>query len=197
MAAAWPSEQELRERLAALIDSPPRSAAPFVVEWQGTTYRFASRKYADRTQFTDGVGARRSGGRFTPIGAHRTLYLSLDRATATAELDSWYAYYNVPDTAFQPRLLAAVAVSVGLLLDFSVLDSLTELGLAPAQVIEEWRPISDEGGVAPVQTLGRLVYESGFEGILFPSARRESGVNLALFPDNYREGSHSLMLNSE
>ena len=195
MANGWPAEQDLRARLAARIGSPPRSAAPFVVEWQGTAYRFASRDYADRERFTDGEGARRNGGRFTPIGAQRTLYLSLDRATATAELDSWYAYYNVPDTAFQPRVLAAVAVSVGLLLDLSAPETLAELGLSVAHLAEEWRPLSDTGGVAPVQAFGRLVYETGFEGLRFSSTRREHGVNLALFPDNYREGSHALMLN--
>lgn len=197
MADGWPSEQQLRERLAALIGSPPRRSEPLVIEWQGTTYRFASLNYSDRNRFTDGEGARRSGGRFTPIGAQRTLYLSLDRATATAELDSWYAYYNVPDTAFQPRVLAAVAVSVGLILDISTPETLAEMGLNSAHFLEEWRPISDGGAVASVQTLGRLVYEAGFEGICFPSARRESGSNLALFPDNYRDGSHVLMLNSE
>jgi RES domain-containing protein len=183
--------------LATRIGSPPKSSPPFVIEWQGTTYRFASRNYSDRDHFTDGEGARRNGGRFTSLGAQRTLYLSLDRATATAELDAWYAYYNVPDTAFQPRILAAVAVSVGLLLDLLAPETLTELGLSSARVAEEWRPIADTGSVAPVQTFGRLVYEAGFEGIRFPSARRENGINLALFPDNYRGGSHALMLNSE
>jgi RES domain-containing protein len=197
MANGWPSEQPIRERLAALIGPVHTGSSPLVVEWQGTTYRFASRNYSDRNRFTDGEGARRSGGRFTPIGAQRTLYLSLDRATATAELDSWYAYYDIPDTAFQPRILAAVAVSVAMLLDLSSAETLAELGLATDVVLEEWRPISDNGGVASVQTLGRLVYEAGFEGIRFPSARRGNGVNLALFPDNFRDGSHAMMLNSE
>ena len=57
--------------------------------------------------------------------------------------------------------------------------------------------MSDTHEVAAIQTFGRLVYEAGFEGIRFPSARRETGINLALFPDNYRDGSHVLMLNSD
>ena len=56
---------------------------------------------------------------------------------------------------------------------------------------------SDTGSVAATQTFGRLVYEAGFEGLRFPSTRRDGGINLALFPDNYRDGSHALMLNSE
>lgn len=196
MAPGWPPEQRLRELLAAKLGSSPKAAAPTVIEWTGTTYRFAGRDYADRDRFTDGEGARRNGGRFTPIGGPRTLYLSQDRATATAELDAWYEYYGVPDTAFQPRVLAAVAVSVGLLLDLSVPETLAEIELTPDLVAVDWRPISDSGSVAPVQTFGRLVYEAGFEGVRFPSARRPGGFNLALFPDNYRDGSHALMLNS-
>jgi RES domain-containing protein len=197
MATDWPGEQHLRARLAALISSPPRPAAPFVVEWTGTTYRFASRDYSDRDRFTDGEGARRNGGRFTPIGGPRTLYLSLDRATATAELDSWYEHYSLPDTAFQPRVLAAVAVCAGLLLDLASPETLTNLGITAAHVGEEWRMMSDEGQTAPIQGFGRLIYEAGFEGVRFPSARREGGLNFALFPDNFRDGSHALMLNSD
>ena len=196
MANGWPSEAELRTRLAALLGSPPRTRPPFVIEWQGTTYRLASRDYADRERFIDGEGARRAGARFTPTGAQRTLYLAGDRATAIAELDSWYAYYNVPDTAFQPRVLAAVAVSVGLLLDLTSPESLSELGITAELIAEEWRPVADTGQVAPVQTFGRLVYETGFEGLRFTSLRRVEGFNLALFPDNYHDGSHAVMLNA-
>ena len=146
--------------------------------------------------FIDGEGARLCGGRFTPIGAQRTLYSSLDIATAAAELESWYTYYCLPDSSFQPRLLAAIAISVGRVLDLTATETLSELGLEINQICEEWRRHSDENSVAPTQTFGKLVYEAGFEGILFPSVRRDAGCNLALFPDNFRDGSHAFMLNS-
>jgi len=119
----------------------------------------------------------------------------LDRATATAELDSWHEYFSVPDTAFKPRVLAAVAVSVGLLLDLTSTEVLAQLCISTSLLAEEWRPIADSGGVALTQAFGRLASEAGFEGFYFCSARRVTGINLALFPDNYREGSHALMLN--
>ncbi len=197
MSNHWPTAQDLRTRLVHLIGSPPKVNSPIVVDWQGTTYRFAQRNFSGPKHFTDGEGARRCGGRFTPIGAQRTLYSSLDIVTASAELESWYAYYCLPATSFQPRILAAIAVSVGLVLDLTVSETLSELGLTIAQICEEWRLLSDENVVAPTQTFGRSVYEAGFEGILFPSVRRDAGCNLALFLDNFREGSHALMLNSD
>lgn len=91
MGNEWPSEPQLRDRLALLLGPPP--CAPAVAEWQGTAFRFASRAYADLTRFTDGEGARKHGGRFTPKGGPRTLYLAQDARTATTELMSWYDYY--------------------------------------------------------------------------------------------------------
>src|ERR1700736_3109706 len=90
MSGSWPAENDLRSRLLELIGSSVASPKPGVIEWQGTTYRFASLQYADKDNFTNGEGARKYGGRFTPVGGPRTLYLSLDRTTAVAELDSWY-----------------------------------------------------------------------------------------------------------
>jgi RES domain-containing protein len=188
VSSEFPAEQQWKTRLAELRGS-------IVVPWSGTTYRFASREFSDRRHFTDGEGARRNGGRFTAIGAQRTLYLSLDRATATAELDSWFAYYNVPDTAFQPRVLAAVAVIVRRVIDLTLETTRAELGLDADWLAGEWRPISDTGGVAPTQVFGRLVWEAGFEGVLFPSARHPQGANLALFPDNFLGESDASMLN--
>ena len=189
----WPPDPDLRSRLAA-IGSPPRP--PAVGGWQGTTYRFASRDFADLAKFTDGEGARRHGGRFTPVGGHRTVYLSLDRMTATAELGAWYEYYAIPDTAFQPRVFAAVGVCVGHLLDLTAPDALAELGLASDHVHDDWRGLSDRGAAAPVQVFGRLAFEAGFEGLRFPSARHPGGQNLALFPENFRPGSSAVMLNA-
>ena len=150
MSNPWPSEQELRSRLAALIGA---ARPPCVVEWRGATYRFASLGFADRDRFTDGEGARQNGGRFTPLGGPRTVYLSLDRATATAELDSWFTYYGIPDSAFQPRVLAAVAVSAKLCLDLCAGDALSEIGITVATSLGALRT-----RVSAVQVFGRLVY---------------------------------------
>ena len=191
----WPAEDELRTNLHALAR---RTAAPElhanILTWQGVTYRFSTLQFADRENFTKGEGAKRNGGRFTPIGGPRTVYLSLDRATATAELDSWYDFYGVPATAFQPRLLAAVSVFVDRLLDLSSPKLLDGIGLSQDHLSEEWRFQNDTGKIASTQVFGQIAFEVGFEGLLVPSVRRPEGFNLALFPENFVDGSHSVML---
>jgi len=173
----------------------PQGSTGTVVPWSGTAFRFAGLKYADVSRFTDGEGAKKSGGRFTPTGGMRTLYLSCDRATATAELDSFYDYFSIPAVLFEPRLLAAVEVRLGTILNLIETSALTLFGLTTAHLFEEWRLISHYGGVAPTQLFGRLVADAGFEGILYPSARHANGMNLAIFPENYHAGSASTMLN--
>ena len=191
----WPDENDLRSRLHALAG---RTAAPElhgnILPWQGVTYRFAAMQFADRVNFTNGEGARRAGGRFTPIGGPRTVYLSLDRATATAELDSWYEFYSIPATAFQPRVLAAVSVGVEGILDLSSGELLAGLGLSGEHLAEEWRIQNDSGAAASTQAFGQIAFEAGFEGLLAASVRRPGGYNLALFPDNFTDSSHSVML---
>lgn len=193
----WPTEQELRDRLRLLFGtlSEPRSA--LVIEWQGRAFRFASRRYATRQTFTTGEGARRNGGRYTPQGGARTVYLGTSRETALAEMMAGQRESGLPDAAFQPRVLAAVAVCVGVLLDLTSTPTLELLGITPDQLLTQWKPDALAGRVAQVQVFGRLVYEAGFEGLLAPSARHPAGTNLALFPDNFESGSHCIMLDTD
>ena len=189
MANPWPTNQNMENRLASL----PSVVLPIVPEWNGKTYRFAQLKYSSQEKFTNGEGARQHGGRFTPIGAQRTLYSSLDIPTADAELEFCKNHNCLPYASFQRW---EIAVSVKEILYLNDSKTLSHLGITFSQICEEWRVLSDENAVAPTQTFGKLVYEAGFEGILYPSVRRDVGCNLALFPDNYRDGSHALMLNS-
>lgn len=197
MTNPWPDEATLRTRLVSILSRPTTLEANLAVAWSGIAYRFASRRYADVTRFTDGEGARRYGGRFTPVGSARTLYLATDPQTATAELMSWYEYYAVPHTAFKPRLLAAVDVRTSCVLDLTADAGLSALALTRQHLVEDWRQIADSGRVASTQLFGRIVYEAGFEGILYPSARKAEGMNLALFPDNFRSGAQTIMLHAD
>lgn len=197
MTTPWPPEADLRDRLLAVLGGPGQPRPPHVIEWQDTAFRFSELKYAARSDFTTGEGARRHGGRFTPCGGPCTVYLSLEPETAAGELMSWYAYYQLPATAFRPRVLAAVGVSVGFALEMTSPKLLGALGLTSEMLATEWRDTDHTGGIAPTQTLGRLLFETGLEGFLVSSARRLGGVNLILFPENFRPGSHALMIGGE
>ncbi len=190
----WPTEQELRDRLRALLGGLTAPRSPHVGEWQHAGYRFAPRAFATLDHFTSGEGARLAGGRFTPRGGPRTVYLAADIQTAAAEVAYYHTLFGVPDTAFRPRVLAAVAVSVGAVLDLTAPAARADLGLPDDALATDWRVESERGGVAPTQLLGRLVWEVGFEGLVAPSVRRPEGTNVVLFPDNFGPHSHAVMI---
>ena len=194
MPPEWPNEQELREKLRAMRGTSVAPPSALVTEWQGAGFRFATLEYADRENFTSGQGARRNGGRFTPQGGTRTLYLATDPETATAEMEWWHRKSGLSDLAFKPRVLAAVAVSVGLVLDLTAEPVRSHLSLSPELLAAEWDFAAFAGRLPPSQAFGRLIFEAGIEGILVASARRPGGSNLVLFPENFRGGSHALMI---
>ena len=196
MASGWPPERFIRKQLDEIM-SEAASGDSLVISLSETAYRFCSVKYADRDHFTDGKGATKLGGRFTPRGGQPTVYLSRQIVTASSEVESWLTYYKLPPDSFQPRVLAAVAVSVSLVLDLCRVDTLDRLGITAEHLAQEWRPANDDDRVAPVQSFGAMVCAAGYEGVQVPSMRHRAGINLPLFPGNFRDGSHAVALHLE
>ena len=194
MASGWPPERFVGRQLDEMI-SGVGSGDSHVISLSAAVYRFCSIKYADRDHFTNGEGAVKLGGRFTPIGGPRTVYSSREIPTAAAEVESCYKYDKSPPEAFGPTVLATVAVSVGLVLDPCSADVLGQLGITMVHIAGEWRPACDAKKVAPVQSLGAWVSASGYERIRVPSTRHRRGVDPILFPGNFRDGSYAVVRN--
>ncbi len=55
----------------------------------------------------------------------------------------------------------------------------------------------DKGRQALTQTLGRIVFEEGLEGLLVPSAQARKGKNLLVFPENLQRGSSLTIQNAD
>jgi RES domain-containing protein len=51
-------------------------------------------------------------------------------------------------------------------------------------VSDDWRTVHAQGAESLTQTLGRTVYEAGYEGMLVPSASGSAGTNVVLYPVN-------------
>ncbi len=194
MAHSWPEVADLKTRLDEIRRASANpGTSELVVEFSGRGYRFASISYATSSQFADGEGARIHGGRFTPRSGPRTVYVALERHTAYEELEASLEYFQLLASTFTPRVFAAIAIHADVILDLTCPETLVALGISQHQIAEEWRHLS-ASKVAGTQVFGLLVFEAGFEGILYPSVRRAEGRNLALFPDGLRETSYVLPL---
>lgn len=127
------------------------------------------------------AGSRRVGGRFNPPGGFGALYLSLEPATARAELERRAARSGVPLEDLLPRVLLTVIVELGRVLDLRDPEERGRWGL------DEETLTGDDHG--PCQEVGRAARREGYEAILYPSAARPRGWNLVVFLDRLHPGS--------
>lgn len=126
-------------------------------------------------------GSCQAGGRFNPQGEFGALYLSLELDTARAELKRRAARSGVPLEDLLPRVLLAVVVELGRVLDLRDPEERARWGL------EEESLSGDDHG--PCQEVGRAARREGYEAILYPSAARARGMNLVVFLDRLHPGS--------
>jgi RES domain-containing protein len=158
------------------------------IAWRGEGFRFTDATYANLRDLATGEGSLKAGGRWNPKGAFPTLYLSLTPETALAEVLAHQRIQGIPDVMATPMTLAGFRVDVQGLLDLTDTAIRRLLRVTLPQLKQPWWPIQHAGREALTQAIGRLAYETGFRGLLVPSAPDRAGRNLALFPDRLVRG---------
>ena len=163
--------------------------------WQGTVYRSASPRYANRDDFMTGAGARTSGARWNPPRSFATLYASLDPETAISESLAHHRYFRFPVLDALPRTLAAIRVELQHVLDLT--DAATRRILKVTQnelIDDDWRKANRKNRESLTQAIGRLAWHAEWEAILVPSAAAEGKANLIIFPGNLLPPKSYLLL---
>ena len=192
MDADWPNEQALSVTLQDMLGHGSPAQPPHVIavrKWIGV--RSADPKYGGDAEILSGLGAQIHGGRFTPRGGARTLYLAGSETTAEAEVEHVRQFYAPPPSGFRSpatQVVRRVEVDAGSILDLRADETLAALGLTVELIRQEWRAENEAGTFAAVQIFGRLVAQAGCQGILTRSVRHMSGEVLTLFLDNLAAG---------
>lgn len=123
---------------------------------------------------TSGAGAAKHGGRFNRPGVP-ALYLAGQTETAIAEYKQDLSLMP-PGTLVQYELSLSAAV---------MLDQYEAEKWDP--IWEdwncEWRKLALEGTEPPSWLMGDIAMESGAKGILFPSTKQPSGLNLVVYTE--------------
>ena len=169
------------------------------LEWSGPVYRSASVRYANRDDFLTGSGAKGAGARWNAPGSFATIYTSLAPETATLEALAHHRYFHLPIEQALPRVLASAQVVLRHVLDLTNARIRKSLGVTVSELLEEdWRSANNNGDEALTQAIGRLAWNSEWEGLLVPSAAHRSGTNLIIFPGNLvPPDSYLLIINRE
>jgi len=153
---------------------------PFV-KWRGLLFRASPLQFAQATRLMDGIGSYRWGGRWCAPGVFPAVNTSTDPAIALAESGASFAYYNWAAGDVRPKIIVAASAK------FSRIADLTSIGASWVNVKElmreDWHKSNAARYESLTQAFGRAAHDCGAEGLLVPSARIPSGVNLVYFPE--------------
>ncbi len=117
---------------------------------------------------------------------------------AVAESRATADYLHIAMPFRTPRLLVAIDLSLGALLDLTSPVSRERLGVSAEDLnAEDWRKLQEEGLESLTQAIGRAVFANKGEGLLVPSAKVSGGINLVYLPENRRASSRVAVLESE
>lgn len=183
-----PTLDQLRLRMSLLL--------PLATAFSGVTYRSVTPKYANETDLLTGVGSKRHGGRWNPIGI-AVVYNSLTPETAMAETLAHYRYHGIPIEDCMPRTFVATDFRLKAVLDLRLGRVRQRLQVSQDRILAvNWRTEMNSGRLAITQAIGQVAAEIGLEGLIVPSAALSSEANLLVFPDNLRSGSTCTVLNA-
>jgi len=147
------------------------------------------RALTPRWAFTplSGAGAAKAGGRFNRQGLE-ALYLSLDAATAIAE-------YQQTSQRLPPLTLCEYRATLPALVDLRRLeegqwDSIWQDWAC------DWRASLFEHHIEPsTWTMGDMVLDAGYSGIIFPSLAHPGGTNVVLYLDTLQQAGGTIAIN--
>jgi RES domain-containing protein len=182
-----PESDRLARAIARCLDG--------ATAYRGVLFRSAAPQYANKDDLLTGAGSRVEGARWNPPLSFRTVYTSLNPETALAEVLAHFRHYKLPVHKAMPRVIVSVEAKLTGLLDLT--DSVVRkvLGVAEKRLLTEpWRKLQKRGKEALTQAIGRLAYESDFEGLIVPSAAQKGGTNVIVFPANLDAPSSGLRI---
>jgi RES domain-containing protein len=189
MTPTGPPLDQLKMRLTGLL----AAAVPF----NGILYRSSTPKYAIERDLLTGMGSKRDGGRWNPIGV-LVVYASLTPETAMAETLAHNRYFRIPVEDAMPRTFVAIKARLQVILDLRVGHVRQRLQVSLDRILTvDWRKEMLANREPITQALGRAAYAVGWEGLIVPSAADPEGNYLLVFPENLRGGSPIAVLRGD
>lgn len=171
-----PGVQDLFDRIEKI--------RPHAIAKKEIAFRSAGVRYANKADLISGNGASYFGGRWNTQSL-RAINGSLSVQTAVSESYQTFNKFGFDKQSIRPRVIAGFEFKVKSLLDLTDASIRRKLGFSLTELLEEdWQAIQDQGEESWTQAIGRGAYQSGFQGLLVPSARTRRRQNVVIFPDS-------------
>jgi RES domain-containing protein len=182
--------ERLRERL--------KRCSRHVEEFQATIYRVCEIRYANQADLLTGIGAKLQGARWNPPGQLCAIYGSRSPQAALGEVAATARRVGVPLKQRTPLVMVAIRVRLSAILDVANGAVRRLLNVSKDRMVSvNWDAEQRAKREAVTQTIGRLAFEEGLEGLVVPSTRLRNESNLVIFPQRLRSGSRVEIVNEE
>lgn len=142
-----------------------------------------------------GLGAPKSGARFTQLGGPSSLYIAENPVTALAEVTRVRAYILASGPSeigpISPIVIFSVKVHLETVLDLTLPHVQVALGTSEAELKVAWRLVQSDGRIAPTQLLGQAIFDSGrYQAIRYSSDLSPGSACLVIYEDRVRHPAY-------
>lgn len=154
-------------------------------------FRMVKPRYCSDKDIINGMGGKKSSGRWNIRGDFHCTYASKAAETALKESLSSIRKKNLPDEKALPRTLVCIRLKASKALDLTDGTIRQHLRVSHKRMIntDQWTTDNYNDQQSLTQALGRAAFQVGFEAIIVPSAADSTGTNLVIFPDNLLRSS--------
>ena len=171
------------EFLTRVLDLSQNWATPV----DSVLFRFIDPRFSTAAEIISGEGGHWASGRWNLKGAMRVAYTATEPETALAECLAHARYYKLPLSTALPRVLVSLVLSATNVLDLGNANLRRGLRISLDEIIAtDWRRENRRLREAVTQAWGAAFGAAGVEAIIAPSAAREGGSNVIVFPENLR-----------
>jgi len=110
--------------------------------WSGVVFRSVPLEFARPEQIVDGVGAMKSGGRWSPPGSLRALYCSFSPGTAADESLRLFEAAGLKRATVKPRLIVGIRYRLSAVIHLPKLVGRIRCANLLELMAEEWQKIN-------------------------------------------------------
>lgn len=172
--------------LRRVLDLPPDWMTPF----NAVLFRFIHPQFSAAEEIINGEGGHWASGRWNLKGAMRVAYTATEPETALAECLAHARYYNLPLSTALPRVLVSLVLRATSVLDLRDANLRRVLRIALDEMTAtDWRRENRRSREAVTQAWGAAFTAAGVEALIAPSAAKNDGTNVVVFPENLRRPS--------
>jgi RES domain-containing protein len=189
MPKTGPTLEQFKGRFTRLVS--------LATAFASTAYRSSTPLYATEDDLLTGEGSKQYGGRWNPSGI-AVVYASLTPEVAMAETLAHNRYFGIAIEEAMPRTFVAIEATLQFVLDLREGGIRQRLQVSEERILSvDWRKEVRAGRTPITQMIGRAAHDTGWEGLIVPSAVAPDGHNLLIFPDKLRPGSSITVLHPD